>query len=380
LVVRWTERSNIVPRETRFAGSFLLNATTIAASVIAAVVLAECGLRLLGLAPHEGVVTVAEREFTTVLGLLAPNQDLTDRRKPKLPHHVHINSLGYRGREIRIQKAPNETRILMAGDSLTFGDFVDDEDTLPAQLERQLSSCCHGVRVINAGVDDTTIDDQIQVIERGLLLKPDIVVLVFTENALENLARGVSTWDELAANRQAKSRLPLSLLDPVLKHLAVWHLALEARATLQTKMDLKAEARLSSAGALDTDGLRAVRLSQVPRYKMFLVNLRDRLTAVGVPLLLVLYPSHLFLRDGGSTEQVDWLTHVGSEARVPTTNLLGPLTESGLPIERLYLLPDDGHPSASGHAIAARAVASTVRTWLSSRPAQLDPVAALRSK
>jgi lysophospholipase L1-like esterase len=74
------------------------------------------------------------------------------------------------------------------------------------------------------------------------------------------------------------------------------------------------------------------------------------------------------------------LTHVGSEARVPTTNLLGPLTESGLPIERLYLLPDDGHPSASGHAIAARAVASTVRTWLSSRPAQLDPVAALRSK
>lgn len=359
--------------ETRFARSFLVNAA-IGASVIVAAVVAECGLRLLGLGPHERVVTVTEREFTAVLGILAPNQDLTDWRKPKLPHHVHINSLGYRGREIRIQKAPNETRIVMAGDSLTFGDFVDDEDTLPAQLERELSSCCREVRVINAGVDDTTIADQSQMIERALLLKPDAVVLVSTEDDLENLARDVSRWDELTADRKANSRLPLSLLNPVLRHLAVWHLALEARATLQSKMDLKAEARLTGPGASSTDRLREAGLPQVPRYKQFLVQLRDRLEAVGVPLLFVLYPSHVSLRDSRSAEQLDWLTQVGSRACVPTINLLGALRESGLSIERLYLLPDDGHPTARGHAVAARAVATELRRSLTTRASNQDAV------
>jgi lysophospholipase L1-like esterase len=366
-----------VPRKTRFARSFLVNAT-VGASVIGAVVIAECGLRLLGLAPHGGVVTVTDREFTAVLGLLAPNQDLTDWRKPKLPHHVHINGLGYRGPEIRIQKAPNETRILMAGDSLTFGDFVNDEDTLPAQLERELSLCCREVRVINAGVGDTTINDQSRMIERALLLKPDAVVLVSTENDLENLARDESTWDQLAADRKANSRLPLSLFYPVLKHMAVWRLALEAQATFQRKMDLKAEARLSSAD-VSPDRLRAVGLSEVSRYKHLLVDLRDRLKAVGVPLLFVLYPSHLSFRDGGSAEQLDWLTQVGSQACVPTINLLGAFRESGLSIERLYLVPHDEHPSARGHAVAARAVATELRRSLSTRAWTPDAVKAARA-
>jgi len=326
--------------------------------VTAAFVVIEAGLRAFHLAPTEGVVTVTEAEFRSIPGLYSPNQDMTDWRKRPLPHHVHINSLGYRGTEFPRDKAAGELRIVMVGDSFTYGDFVNDGDTLPAQLERELARWRAGVRVINAGVGDTTIDAQAKMVERALPVRPDLVILTFTENDLTDLA-DTSAWDRLAANRKLKSHLPLSVLYPALRRLALWNFALDARARLHVLYSARA-AGLNTASAVDQRSRLAARLPLLEVYKKQLIALRLGLDAERIELMLVLFPSHFTVRHGGSTEQLDWLMRAGAEAGVHTVNLLATLRESGQTVERLYLLPDDGHPSARAYAIAVKFLAETI--------------------
>src|SRR5436309_14246438 len=66
----------------------LIRCTAVGLGVVVALALAEVGLRLLGLAPPDGVATVTEAQFQSIPGILLPDQDLVDRRDRRLPHHV----------------------------------------------------------------------------------------------------------------------------------------------------------------------------------------------------------------------------------------------------------------------------------------------------
>jgi lysophospholipase L1-like esterase len=337
-------------REQSLIRTRALGAVSALLGLAVVLVVMEGLLRLTDLAPNEGVATVTEAEFRLVPGLLAPNQGLVDTRKPALRHHVQINGLGYRGPDLAWNKAPGETRLLMVGDSFTYGEFVNDDETLPARLERELGRYCTGVRVINAGIGGTTIDTQSQMVERALPLRPDVVILTFSENDLVDLD-GPSAWDQLAANRKRKSNFPLSIAYPVLKRLALWHFALDVRARL------RAHGTASAAGPDAPESFRkawrAASMRQLGAYAEALTKVRGRLRAQGVEFILVLFPSHLSLRKGGSTEQLEWLMRIGAETGITTVNLFAPLADSGQPLDRLYLLPHDGHPSAQGYAVAA---------------------------
>lgn len=66
-------------------------------------------------------------------------------------HLVRVNSLGLRGPEVGA-KEPGERRVLFLGDSLTYGQGVAEEDTVPAALERELEARTGAPwTVINAG-------------------------------------------------------------------------------------------------------------------------------------------------------------------------------------------------------------------------------------
>jgi hypothetical protein len=53
---------------------------------------------------------------------------------------VAVNSLGFRGPERSVAKAPGVRRIIVFGGSNTYGPSVSDEDTLPALLEARLNA------------------------------------------------------------------------------------------------------------------------------------------------------------------------------------------------------------------------------------------------
>jgi lysophospholipase L1-like esterase len=336
----------------RKARAILFSAVAIALGLLCAVVIAEIALRALSLAPSEAISTVTESEFRRVPGIFGPDQHIVDRQIAALPFAVRIDSLGYRGAGFPVQKRPGELRILAIGDSFTYGDFVDSDSTFPSVLQRSLSaSCGRPVTIINAGVGGSTITTAIHMLERAWKLSPDVVLLTFVENDVDDLRSDM--WGELAANRRAKSKFPLSVIYPVLRRSALWNFSLKLRGRVRTLRSSSvpgspADQRPPS----DVPALRA-------EYGRTLGTLAGEVRRHDRSLVLVAFPSHLTLSGIATDEQLQWLERTGKDQGVPTFNLLEPLKASGLPTTTLYLLPHDGHPSPRGYDIAG--------SWLTSR-------------
>ena len=179
-------------------------AAAVAAGSLAALLIAEIALRVMSLAPSAGISTVNEAEFVHVPGIFEPEQSIVDRQIRALPYAVRIDSLGYRGVDFPRKKVPGELRVLAIGDSFTYGDFVDDGQTVPAVVQRQLERACgRPVTVVNAGVGGSTITTQIEMLRRAAAISPDVVVLTFSENDVTDLRDDM--WHDLAVNRSAES-------------------------------------------------------------------------------------------------------------------------------------------------------------------------------
>ena len=101
---------------------------------------------------------------------------------------VHINSLGLRDpREYQLAKKPNTFRILVLGDSVTFGHGSLYETTYPRLLEERLRAWRPDLdwQVWNAAVPGyNTSQELAHLLEVGPLFQPDLVVVGFFENDL----------------------------------------------------------------------------------------------------------------------------------------------------------------------------------------------------
>ena len=312
----------------------------------------EALLRWLDLAPSRDVYSVTAEQFRSIPGIYAPGQDFISREMPALPHHVTINDLGYRGRGFPILKPRDEVRVLMAGDSMTYGDFVDNDDTLPSQLEALLQETCPNARVINAGLRGGTIVGEAALVERGLELNPDLVVLVFHENDVTDLSDPL--WPQLEENRRLKSRFPLRMVYPILRETAVWNLALRVAARLRAERTAQIEpGRRDERGAGDRVVLDALK----EQYADHLHKLHRLLADRGTRFVFVTFPGHQAF-DGAEFQAglVEWAYQTARLQDIPSFNLLSSMRDSGESKTALYLLPHDGHPSARGHAVAARAL------------------------
>ena len=334
--------------------SILPKVVAVALGCVLALGVLEVTLRVLDLAPSAGIGSVTEVDFERVPGLLTPGQELVDRDKPALPYHVRINDLGYRGADFPREKPAGELRVLAVGDSFTYGDFVDDDETLPRRLEMGLRLRCEApVQVINAGIGGTTLVTHTAMVKRALPLDPDVVLLTFSENDVFDLAGPL--WDSLAENRKTKSRLPMSVLYPVLRHTAIWNFALKVRATLfyESRHD-------AIEGAQDSEAAEAQRRAREQAlradYAERLSALRDLLAAEGIPLVFALYPSHHGVSNDAHLAQMEWVQVTGEALGLPTISLLADLRATGEPMDVLYLLPEDGHPSPLGYEVASTAL------------------------
>jgi hypothetical protein len=90
---------------------------------------------------------------------------------------INTNGAGLRGlREYPLEKPTGERRIVVIGDSFTFGEDVGDEETYCHYLETSLKD----VPVLNFGVHGYGTDQQYLMLkERGFPYRPDLVILGF---------------------------------------------------------------------------------------------------------------------------------------------------------------------------------------------------------
>jgi lysophospholipase L1-like esterase len=100
-------------------------------------------------------------------------------------HTVRINSWGFRGAEWPAAKLPGAFRIMVLGDSFTFGQGIGEEERYTTQLEKQLREQFpwRTIEVLNLGVCGYSAVDEAKLLEKiGPLLRPNLVLVQFTGN------------------------------------------------------------------------------------------------------------------------------------------------------------------------------------------------------
>ena len=324
-----------------------------AASGALVLLLGEAVLALAGMRPTQ-VRSVSAAEYAALPGMFAPRQDVWNVEKPALPHRIRINALGFRGSETT--RVPARRRVVCIGDSFTFGDFVEDGETLPARLEALFDG---SVEFVNGGVGGSTILDQRVFLERLLDLSPDAVLLLYSENDLLDLRAASPLHARLARNRELRSG-PLGPVYRLVRDTAWFHLYRRAGQNLRHRR--REQIAQASAGAAGPASPLPDEMGE--RYVSETAALRDRLARRGTPLVFAAYPwpSRLEIDPDGNTipALLERLRGVG----IVGVDLTPALRASGLDEQELYLIPHDEHPSPAGYAIAARAIAPQIEAAL----------------
>ena len=97
---------------------------------------------------------------------------------------ARINSQGLRDAETPERRA-GDARVLVLGDSMTFGHGVGDDETYPNQLEALFRRQGADVHVINAGIKGYGTDHAYRFfVTRLRSLRPDLVIFAFYTNDL----------------------------------------------------------------------------------------------------------------------------------------------------------------------------------------------------
>jgi len=117
---------------------------------------------------------------------LTPGADKEHRApKQETPNRILINSKGMRDDEPRAEKTPTLRRIVVLGDSTTFGYGVEAEETYSTVMEELLSEAAPDLQfeALNMGVCGYNTMDEAAVLEyRGLAYEPDLVVIGYNLN------------------------------------------------------------------------------------------------------------------------------------------------------------------------------------------------------
>ena len=312
-------------------------------------ILSEILLRITGVVSARSVHSASEDVFPLIPGIFEPGQALTVDVIPQLTHRISINSLGYRGRAISLTKHPETFRILCIGDSFTFGDKVNDDATWPYYLERLMEQQHINAEVINAGVAGTTIDDQLYFLKRSIVLSPDMVILMFSENDIDNLGEPEPYYVTLEKQRRVKSLPIVRNVYHWVRDTALFHFALYVRKWLDM---------VSQKNGNGRDAAHHQRLWR--RYQKLLSEMKTYLEGLGIQFVFTIFPSNYRFQEQVNHNTVyphlDRIELATRRMGIDTINLMEPLRQTKMTRDELYLLPYDGHPSGLAYARAGEAI------------------------
>ena len=252
-----------------------------------------------------------------------------------------INEHGFRGADFAAQKPEGTFRVMLLGDSFTFGEGVRLEDTFAVQLEGKLREARPEVEVLNLGVSSWNTQDEYIYLNRvGYKFDPDLVVVVFVLNDAA-YAGGLDLWENFRERYEAFGLLKRS-------YLASYVYAVVAREIYGRRY---VESLVGSA--LDEPTLWKIALGMLSRMDGISQKLGARFAVVIFPFMYQLDDRYPFTPLHDLVRQ-----HCEAEG-IPVLDLLDVFR--GQDYLDLWVHPSDQHPNEIGHAIAAGAMADFVR-------------------
>jgi lysophospholipase L1-like esterase len=260
------------------------------------------------------------------------------------------NRSGFRGRDFTVERAAGSFRVVVLGDSFTYGVGVADEETLPVQLEAALSerSGALGVEVINLGEPGIDTARELAHLRKHRDLRPDVVVLAYVLNDASR-AEGVGQRDAAA---------DLVMLRP--QHLEVGEASSLRDSALirfvQHRLARRRAHEHTLAAYLETFDPE-VNAEGLAETEAVLHELEAEVEASGAQLLVALYPILYQLGDDYPLEAAHRkLGEIFDRLDIPWIDLRT-AAFAGQRAEALHVHPLDQHPNALAHGLAARAIA-----------------------
>ena len=162
----------------RRLGPAAANLGLAAASVVVSLLLMELGVRLLYGAPPHWRTPQVKHQLTGYGYKQAARQDSYSGGAP-----VHTNAYGFRGPEWAVPKPPGTFRVMVLGDSLSFGTLIAYEDTFAVRLQQAMRARVPTSEVVLAAVGGWDTAQELAFLEQeGLGYQPDVIVLGFFYN------------------------------------------------------------------------------------------------------------------------------------------------------------------------------------------------------
>ncbi len=336
---------------------------------------AELLLAVCALASGLALLVALELAFR----LLAPERDITGQALAEM--HVYsedygwlprprfrgrvagsptsINADGYRGTRYARARQPGRDRVLLLGDSITFGYRVADEATFAARLEAARPD----LDVLNFGVEGYGTAQELLRLQRdGLRYRPDVVVLnMCIENDPVDNWRAANLYEEQHAQPYFRLEQGRLVLHAAQLALPAWRrvaLAIERRSLLFGRL---VTPRPAPAPA-DTNVRWRMAKAQALRERPAVLALTQRLVleaarsavAGGARFLLVLHPNKHALSAGPSM-----LPDLRDAPELANLECYDPSVDYralGLSAHDV-LLDGSGHLNPRGHALFAALLA-----------------------
>jgi hypothetical protein len=265
------------------------------------------------------------------------------RDMPVYDHKIlNTNSAGFRGtQEFALAKDTSKVRVLLLGDSFTFGETVSDNESYPYLLQQKLPKA----EIMNFGVHGYAHDQMLILFkEQGVAYKPDIVMLGFVS---DDMSRNVVDFRDYAKPRfeleDGKLELEGTPIPPI-EHTLKWDWA------RPRVVDLASTVRYNMIGR--EEHLREKeRITDAILSEM--VRVADSIKAIPMFVFLPIGKEIAVGRDSTSDEK--WFARFCHEHR--TVKCLSAFPQFAEAMAKGATFKTRGHWDAAGHAVVAQAIA-----------------------
>jgi hypothetical protein len=262
-----------------------------------------------------------------------------------------VNTDGLRAREIA-PKPPHTSRVLMLGDSFTFGWAVHDDSAIfSARVEQALVADGQAVEVVNGGLPGSLTDAWVALWDRlADRVDPDALVIVFfLRDGTRTSSLGM--FGRIRETVRAEHAASLAY-----RYSYAYRLVQDRLDRLRISGDYRDAFRASYFG---TETERAEWIAAQEHLRALIARARAR----QIPVALVVFPLLIDLDDAYPFAPIcDALTAFAEHGGIPALSLLPAFRGHSGP--DLWVSEYDQHPNARAHAIAAEVLVPFVRTLL----------------
>ena len=290
-------------------------------------------------------------KYAKNLKMRAADPEMAHQHRPNsraflLGADVQINSLGLRNPEITTNKPPATYRIVVLGDSTTFGWGVHTEKAYPLLLEQSFnanppSAQWKNYEVINTGIGNyNTAQEVASLKDKWLALDPDMILIGWYINDAEPTPRPSRNW--IAYHSYGY----------------VW---------LSSQFD----GLLRNVGANKTykeyyNGLYADEQPGWKKSQAAFAELAQICRSRNIPLKIVLIPELHTLSGNDEFKHIeDLIRGVGAANNVEVINLMDAFPASGDP-KQFWASPEDAHPNDQANELMAAKIDAMLRAekWI----------------